>query len=78
MSTSLSFSGLFLTYVYVILDGFVMIQAWAYEQGEHSKRVFHEQDTMVPWQLNKRFVMQSQSNGIKGEEGTTVHNNNDR
>lgn len=36
--------------------GMVMIQAWAYEQNGESKRQFLDQDTMVPWRLNKRFI----------------------
>jgi len=37
--------------------GMIMIQAWALEQGQDSKRVFESQDTMVPWRLNKRFLL---------------------
>eukprot|EP01038_Epipyxis_sp_PR26KG_P008479 gene8479-11462_t len=55
--------------------GYVMIQAWAYEQGEQSKRLFHEQDTMVPWQLNKRFVLQQQKRSDK-DSGDDASNNN--
>jgi len=29
--------------------------AWALEQEENSKRVFNQQDMMVPWQMQKRF-----------------------
>lgn len=40
--------------------GTVLIQAWALEQkglDYESKRVFEDQDTMVPWRLNKRFLI---------------------
>ena len=29
----------------------VMLQAWALEQEETSKRCFEEQDVLVPWRL---------------------------
>ena len=36
-------------------DGSILIQAWAMEQEESSKRQFIQQDVMVPWRLHKRF-----------------------
>lgn len=36
--------------------GSILLQAWAMEQEEHSKREFVQQDVMVPWRLQKRFV----------------------
>lgn len=48
-----------------------MLQAWALEQGDDSKRAFDSQDTMVPWKLNKRFLMQG-SGGESGEAETTA------
>lgn len=41
--------------------GTIMIQAWAMEQGQDSKRIFESQDTMVPWRLNKRFLLPTDS-----------------
>jgi len=41
--------------------GTIMIQAWALEQGRDSKRIFESQDTMVPWRLNKRFLLPADS-----------------
>ncbi len=43
-----------------------MIQAWAYEQGEDSKKQFNQQDTMVNWTLSKRFL----ADAAAVEEGT--------
>jgi hypothetical protein len=48
--------------------GTVMIQAWAYEQGDESKRTFDTQDTMVPWKLNKRFLNHSSLNSSSSEQ----------
>jgi len=42
--------------------GTIFLQAWAFEQGEESKRTFDSQDTMVPWKLNKRFLQGSSEN----------------
>jgi hypothetical protein len=36
-------------------------QAWALEQGAESKHAFSEQDTMVKWTLNKRFLETDQT-----------------
>ena len=40
--------------------GFVMIHAWAQEQGEDSRHEFPEQDMLVPWRLQKRFFQPGQ------------------
>merc|ERR1719223_2497861 len=57
----------------------VMIQAWAFEQGEKSKRVFDSQDTMVPWKLNKRFVSDEERaimrGGLDEEKGSSSTSN---
>lgn len=37
--------------------GTIFVQAWALEQEADSKRIFETQDTMVPWKLNKRFLV---------------------
>jgi len=37
--------------------GQVLLQAWAQEQDPLSKRVFAEQDTLVPWTLPARFQL---------------------
>ena len=37
------------------MGGSVLLQAWAMEQGDASKRQFSEQDVMVPWRLQKQF-----------------------
>lgn len=42
--------------------GSVMIQAWAMEQGEDSKRQFEEQEVMVPWKLVPRFFQNENDN----------------
>ena len=47
----------------------IMIQAWALEQGDDSKRVFENQDTYVPWKLNKRFLLQ------EGQESSSTSAN---
>jgi alkylated DNA repair protein alkB family protein 8 len=47
--------------------GQIMIQAWALEQGEDSKKVFDTQDTMVPWKLNKRFLLQAEDGMVPVE-----------
>jgi SAM-dependent methyltransferase len=36
--------------------GRIMVQAWAMEQEQGSKRDFTEQDVMVPWRLQKRYA----------------------
>ena len=36
--------------------GRIMVQTWAKEQEEGSKRQFDEQDVMVPWRLNTKFI----------------------
>ena len=33
-----------------------MLQAWALEQEETSKRNFEEQDVLVPWRLQVCFI----------------------
>lgn len=33
--------------------GFILVQAWAFEQEETSKRRFERQDVFVPWHLRK-------------------------
>lgn len=36
-----------------------MIQAWAQEQDESSKRDFKEQDVLVPWRMQKFFEVET-------------------
>lgn len=43
----------------------IMIQAWAMEQASDSKHVFVTQDTMVPWKLNRRFMIQDNNENQK-------------
>lgn len=43
--------------------GFVVVQAWAQEQGESSKRTFESQDVLVPWQLQSTFSTEKGSTG---------------
>lgn len=38
-----------------------MLQAWALEQEGNSRRKFHEQDVLVPWQLQQHFSLKSES-----------------
>jgi len=42
--------------------GTILIQAWALEQEENSRLFFPEQDVLVPWRLQPRFL-QGQSSG---------------
>lgn len=39
--------------------GTILIQAWALEQEENSRLLFPEQDVLVPWRLQPRFMQQS-------------------
>ena len=38
------------------IGGSILIQAWALEQEESSKRKFIQQDVMVPWRVHRRFL----------------------
>jgi len=56
--------------------GRIMVQAWAKEQDVGSKRQFNEQDVMVPWKLNTKFIDEEaakrgaeSSRGNNGSEG---------
>lgn len=53
--------------------GEVMVQAWAFEQGLDSKRVFDSQDTMVPWKLNKRFFSDEDRSTLDSEGDGSGH-----
>lgn len=44
----------------ITLGGFAVVQAWAQEQGETSKRTFDAQDVLVPWQLQSTFTTSKQ------------------
>lgn len=59
-----------------------MIQAWAQEQDEGSRRNFDSQDVFVPWKLQKRFLLPvdesadtvpSQSEIVDSPEGPCIH-----
>jgi alkylated DNA repair protein alkB homolog 8 len=52
--------------------GHIMVQAWAMEQEEGSKRTFDHQDVMVPWRLQKKFVEES-SERTEGVEAEPQH-----
>jgi transposase len=43
--------------------GRAMLQAWALEQEDTSRRKFHEQNVLVPWQLQQHFSLKSQPGG---------------
>ena len=43
--------------------GTILIQAWALEQEEGSRMAFNEQDVLVPWRLQRRFVEESKAVG---------------
>ena len=49
--------------------GRVLIQAWALEQGDESRRVFEEQDVLVPWRLQQRFFQAEPANEADGGAG---------
>ncbi|CAM9535428.1 unnamed protein product, partial [Ectocarpus fasciculatus] len=50
--------------------GFVVVQAWAQEQGETSKRTFESQDVLVPWQLQSTFTGKEQEKtGVEKKDG---------
>lgn len=56
--------------------GRAMLQAWALEQEDSSRRKFHEQDVLVPWQLQQHFSLKashspSSTNG-EGEVRATM------
>lgn len=36
--------------------GEALLQVWAFEQDEASRRKFDQQDVMVSWRLNKKFI----------------------
>jgi len=41
--------------------GRVLVQAWAMEQGEESRHAFEDQDVLVPWRLQQRFLQPGQT-----------------
>jgi SAM-dependent methyltransferase len=58
----------------VLPGGRVVVQAWAQEQGQASKRTFESQDVLVPWQLQDTFTKQKDpkdatAGGVGGEGG---------
>lgn len=58
--------------------GRIMVQAWAMEQEAGSKRTFHEQDVMVPWRLNKKYVDEDvATGGTTGERSSGEGQAND-
>lgn len=62
----------------VIPGGFLVIQAWAQEQGEKSKRTFESQDVLVPWQLQDTFTKSKEEGNSApiGKEETGGNENN--
>jgi hypothetical protein len=46
--------------------GRAMLQAWALEQEDSSRRKFHEQNVLVPWQLQQHFSLPSPDEGGGG------------
>ncbi|CAH0477878.1 unnamed protein product [Peronospora belbahrii] len=40
----------------VRVGGQVLIVAWSFEQDEHSKRRFEQQDVMVEWKLQQKYA----------------------
>ena len=52
--------------------GTILIQAWALEQEENSRLFFPEQDVLVPWRLQPRFLQSargSQGDGLPALDG---------
>ncbi|KAL7683733.1 putative tRNA methyltransferase 9-like protein [Plasmopara halstedii] len=47
----------------------ILIVAWAFEQDEHSKRHFDEQDVMVEWKLQQKYAKEEE----KEEHGSESH-----
>lgn len=39
-----------------------MLQAWALEQEQGSRRKFREQNVLVPWQLQNHFTLKNETN----------------
>jgi hypothetical protein len=53
------------------VGGTALLQAWALEQEEGSRRRFHEQNVLVPWKLQTKFSLREEE-PVAGEEGVPI------
>jgi hypothetical protein len=51
--------------------GRAMLQAWALEQEDNSRRKFHEQNVLVPWQLQQNLSLPSGGEGGGSQQKVT-------
>jgi hypothetical protein len=51
--------------------GRAMLQAWALEQEDTSRRKFHEQNVLVPWQLQQHFSLKSSPSSSSDSSSTS-------